>query len=299
MFLGYSSMGGNNISIVSPTHLGEITDVKIQNAIYDELFLTKDTTLTAEDDIPTVWDYDTRLHANYQGNAEGGNVNFGLDNTTDLLIKRRVKGTLDWITLYHKSVTSVDDFVIVIEDRFGKNETYYEYALVPVNETVENVYNIVECYSEFNGNYLIDKDNVYDCTLDFEMDLQKNRPRVINTPLNSTSPTYIYTSKQNYISGTVKMLALNSVDGEYDELENGNDYRETFIDALSSGNSMILKTFTGKIHLIHPNDAVLESQEDHWNAPSTSFSFNEIGEINNKNLYNAGLLDVEEEWWVI
>lgn len=279
--------------------IGTVKNVKVQNCIIKELFMTKTVPLSITNPIQQEWDFDTIIHVIYKdNNINGGNVDFGVNNTTDLLIKRREKGTFKWITIYHKKVMNKDDFIIVAYDRYVQSGVTYEYALVPVNGNVESSYNINEVSCEFEGMYLLEKDVGFECLLDIKGDFQRNIPSAVIKPLYSTAPRIIDLSRQNYESGNFSVTAIQRKECDYD-MQNAWKYREEFMTFLCDRKPKILKTFDGKLKLIRIVDTPSQTQESYWNAPKTSYSYIEVGNIANKDLYNFDLLDISDEWWVI
>lgn len=76
IFLGMSAnLFGQASTCLMPTVVNNTTSVKLSNGIFNDLFITDDTSST---DIPmsTDWDYSTLLHARFDGDLLAGNVDF-------------------------------------------------------------------------------------------------------------------------------------------------------------------------------------------------------------------------------
>lgn len=300
LFLNRSGLAYGDTTIPQATGIGNISSILIKNGIYKEFFATKDITKSITDPISSVWDMDTILHAIYStGTLEAGNVDFGISNTTDLLLKCREKGTFKWMTIYHQKINSKDDFSLVDYYRYAPNGIPYEYALVPVNNGVEYNYNIVDFTCTFEGMFLMEKDSLFSCFLDLKHDMQRNKPSSTLMPLNRKMPIYISNAKTKYDSGDASATMIKYVDCELDE-KNAWKHRDTFMDFLCDGKAKVMKnSLTNRTYIVQILGEPQESQGDYWNAPNTSFTWVQIGEITNKELYEQDLLDVTSEWWAL
>ena len=63
----------------------------------------------------------------------------------------------------------------------------------------------------------------------------------------------------------------------------------------------IFKSFDNKAnYIIEIENGASEDNGEYWNAPTTSFSFVQIGSADSeKDLVYSGLSDLEREWWSI
>ncbi len=296
---GNTFLGYKNTDNMIPTNIVDCNITTVSNCIIKELFATRNMNTTISDTISTVWDKDTILHGLYAGSINIGNVDFYVENTTDLLIKRRIKGTLKWDVLFHKSINGDENrFNQIVMDKFNQSGVSYEYALVPVNNGVEGNYVKTEVYSCFDSMYLVETDSIFSVLLDLKNDRQRNKPSATIAPLNREMPVYISNSKTRYDSGSASAIMVEQVNGDFDQI-NAWNYRHEFLNFLTDGKAKIMKTFDGKIYIIQIIGEPVETQGDHWNAPTTSFNWVQVGKITNKDLYENGLLDIGEEWWMI
>ena len=131
-FIGYDFYSDGNALNNAPSAVSNIIDTKLTNGIFDHLNLTKNTNIVPSTNIPQIWDYDTILNADFDGNLNAGNIDFLISQITSIKIKRRVKGTFDWIVLTQIPINSIEDLTFVFTDRLNANETEYEYAFVPM-----------------------------------------------------------------------------------------------------------------------------------------------------------------------
>lgn len=91
MFLGSCFASSKESLASSPASSSDISDLTIASAVYDEIFATEKVIELSEEDhaFPSVWGFDTRLHALFQGTLYGGNVSFTESIVESIRIKRR------------------------------------------------------------------------------------------------------------------------------------------------------------------------------------------------------------------
>ena len=177
LFLGSTFLGDRYTLDATPTNVSNITSVKLQNGIYDELYMTKDMTKTYSTVIPTEWDFNTILHALFAGNLNCGNVDFAASQVSNVLIKRRKVGDFNWLTLANFEIENSDSFNFEFYDRFVRAKTEYEYAIVPVLNGIEGNLNINTIKAEFEGLFLIEKDKQFYTPLNVTIDdIKRNKP---------------------------------------------------------------------------------------------------------------------------
>ena len=91
-----------------------------------------------------------------------GNIGFLSTQISEIRVKRRVKGTFDWLTIGSYEVTSFSDITkLVFNDYFNENNVTYEYAFVPVVQGIEGQYIINEVFSQFDGIFIADINSIY------------------------------------------------------------------------------------------------------------------------------------------
>ena len=133
--------------------------VEIMNGIDAHLNMTSDMTIAYTNVIPT-WEMYTILDASFNGNLNGGNLNFTLSQLDTILVKRREVGTQTWITVFSIPIVTSLDLSFIKIDRWCGLGTY-EYALVPSLNGTEGQYTIVEVESLFHGIFLCDANNTF------------------------------------------------------------------------------------------------------------------------------------------
>lgn len=296
---------GYDINIASKVNF--INSVKLQNAEFQQFMVLKykngDEIVVPSTPYPEDWNLKLILHADYRsGSLTSGNSGIDAMNTTDILVKRREKNGFKWQTIFHKKIEKSKDFKFSVFDYYARNDVTYEYAIVPVNNGIEGTYIIKECDSSFDGYYIVGRDKIFNLICDVKLDRTANAPRAFVAGLNKTVPTTVKTSSAKYVSGNINATLLEldcSVNGlnEKDAWR----YRNDFLDWIYDGTAKFIKSFDNRTsYIIEIESGASESDGGYWNAPSTSFSFVQIGSVEKESdLVNSGLLDLEQEWWSI
>lgn len=133
----------------------DVVNVRLVNGIIDHFNITSDTSKIYVETKPE-WDLDTILDCDFDGNIRGGNVGFTLQQVDMIKLKRRLYGTLDWITIFKQNVETIDDLNFGYRDYYLKSNQRYEYAIVPCLHGAEFNYIISEVTTKFNGIFVSD-----------------------------------------------------------------------------------------------------------------------------------------------
>ena len=298
-FLGTTFFGARDVIDPSPTMAKDIKNIDICDGIYNQIFVSRNSDLNVEagyDD----WDYDTVINAAFEKTLDAGNSSFSLNTTDTILVKCREKGTFNWITIYTKNIETLDDFRINLKDYYRPSQKDYEYMVVSYCNGVENAYVTQTVYSEFEGLYICDKDNIYGTLyeLDFVNSTVTTGGTILNL-LNSEYPSIVNNSNSNYESGSTSgsFIRFDQQTGQVN-VPGGNDYRSLVKKWLNNKRPKVLKFYDGRIWLIGINGAISDSAENHNDNRKLSFDWIEIGDVNNpETLYSNGLSDVGREWW--
>ena len=297
-FIGYDFYSDGNALNNAPSAVSNIIDTKLTNGIFDHLNLTKNTNIVPSTNIPQIWDYDTILNADFDGNLNAGNIGFLISQITSIKIKRRVKGTFDWIVLTQIPINSIEDLTFVFTDRLNANETEYEYAFVPMLNEIEGNYITNSILSKFNGVFIGDSDSIYKLYYDVSYGTNK-RNQSIGTfePLGKQFPVIVANGLLSYETGTVSATILNE---GYDK--NGILDRKATVqtkdvlkDFLTNRRAKILKDWNGNIWLciITGSPQVTYKTGSGMGIPQVVFDWTEIGKSDNQDdLYANGLVDV-------
>lgn len=293
--IGCSAYGYINGCSKTPIPSSDLSSVTVRHSVIDDLFITKNTNLSHSDMVSAQWDYDTILHAGFNGNLNAGNVDYTLDQVSALRIKRREVNTFNWITLYEIPINSVSDFNFEKISYLERANTEYEFALVPVNNGIEGNYNTNTVKSLFDGVVIIDRNAVFKTVLNTSISMQKNRPDSIVTPLGRKYPMSISNGYNNYDSGSIKATFIQQIGLEFD-VEHGWRWRKKFMDYLVDSNTKVLKFYDGRMWLVAITGSPSEDSSEHIDMPYTSFEWVEIGDVESSyDLYKHGLIDVNVE----
>ena len=299
LILGCGILGTSGSYSPTPTSVEKINNFAIANGEYDTFSITRNINEPNTQDINVVWDNDTLMIATFDTNLSAGNVAYVLANTSHLLIKRRVKSTYKWITIFSKEINTLDDFKISFNDYYSSNEKY-EYAIVNVLNGAEGNYNIIEVESKFNGLYIADKNNIYGTLYDIgNINISRPHEGILYKLNNQKYPVYSSNSKANYEIGEASGYFVKTDTYSCSLLtEDSNDYRHDIIDFLTDDKPKILKTYDGRMWLVNIHGDVKDEVDGHYLHRIITFPWTETGDYNSeKDLYNAGLSDVPQEFW--
>ena len=293
-----------------PTSINGIDFMVLTNAIYNELYAS-----TRYDDFDSeipAWDFDTIMHAKFNGNLHAGNVNYYSQEVEFLRIKRRVKGTYNWITMFEIRIEEASDFKFERFDKYARSQTTYEYAMVPVIRNIEggsdleeNHY-ISEVLSEFDDTFLVEKDVSYHSQLELTWSTSKNRPTLVVAPVDRKFPYVFGNGNLNYYSGSISAiwLELNSLcdlartmsweDAWGMIYQSGWEYRHNLMEFLCNGRPKILKMADGRMWMVSIVDSPTESVTLHNSVPTTTFNWTEIDDCESgAALYENNFIDVD------
>lgn len=293
----------NSYIETEPSLLSSLDNVRLENAIFDTVRI--DSEITDDFDISEDWTATTKLLALFKGNLYAGNVNLGVDNTTNIIVKRREVGDFEWFNMFNIPVESVESFDFNLIDRYASGGVDYQYAVVPIIDGLEGEYNFgtseetgenyIAC--NFGGFILLDRDTEYASYLDVSFDTQKNQTRNSVVPLNSKYPYIIKNSQNNYYSGNASATFVKVEDCEHIKKES-RKYREELLDFLVNDNVKILKYFDGRTFMIEIIEPPTDTASEHPDKHAISFTFTEVGDVlSNEDMYINGFLDISEEWW--
>ena len=293
----------NSYIETEPSLLSSLNNVRIENAIFDAVRI--DNELTDDFDISEDWNTTTKLMAFFRGNLYAGNVNLGIDNTTNIIIKRREVGQFEWFNMFDIPVVDIDNFNFNLIDRYASSGVEYQYAVVPIISGLEGEYNLgtseetgedhISC--DFGGFILLDRDTEYGSYLDVSFDTQKNQARSSVVPLNSKYPYVIKNSQSNYYSGNVSATFVKIENCEHNK-KDSRKYRYELLDFLVNDNVKIIKYFDGRSYMVEITEVPTDTASEHPDKHTISFTFMEVGDfLSNEDMYINGFLDISEEWW--
>ena len=296
IFLGRTFCGARNTIDCTPTNVANINLITIKNGIYDEIYLSNNTSRTYTTSIPTGWDFDTALHATFQDNLQGGNVGFTLDQVSTLRVKRRELGTFDWTLMFEIGISTEEDLHFERFDRYLQSNVEYEYLVVPVLNGVEGTAYTNSTLSQFEGMFIIEKEQAFNTILDVEIQSQKNRPNSTVNTIDRKYPYVVSNGQNNYYSGSASGVFIEL---DYDNCQfktkEGWQYREQLMEFLQNGKPKILKHDDGRMWLVAIVDNPSESASEHPDKVTTTFNWVEIGDCKSgTDLYDNNFIDVDQ-----
>lgn len=283
----------NDMSSVFP-----LMCVRLLNGIYDNMDITSDVSKEFTTNIPT-WDYSTRIACNFNNNLDGGNLDVLLSQIKYIKIKRRKKGTFNWVTLKQYEIKKQSDLNIVYEDYFVPTDYDAEYALVPVQDGgVEGTYIINDITTKFASTVIADQNQVFSlkANIQYGGDI-KNATFSTYEPLNSK---YYIVQKNGDLdswSGSISAMVTGYTFDKTHRIDRQDVLKmtEDICKFFNNNTAKVLKDWNGKIHIVR----FLGSPQVTYNSSYgngvayVSANWVEQGQFDNQtDLYNNGLTNV-------
>ena len=225
--LGYNFLSDKNALDELPTNVTGITSTILSNGVYNHYNVELEAESDYSNVIPTAWDYNTLMDADFNGDINASNLDDSVSDITEIRIKRRVKGEFDWITIKSVIVNDVSDINIVFNDNTNMNITQYEYAFVPVMNGIEGGYSVSEVWSEFRGVYICDINTIYKFYAGVEYGNTDAVQQIgVYTPFGSRYPVVISNGLINYQTGSINGYILSD---DKTDLELTSDARKKLV----------------------------------------------------------------------
>lgn len=295
-FVGYDALADQNCLNSPPSIVDEIKTTTLTNAIYDHFNGCTDTSLPVSTDKPE-WDYGTIYDMDFNNNLSGGNIDFVLSQISAVRIKRRVEGEFAWVTLEEIPINQVSDLAFTYTDRLNKTGVVYEYAIVPVLNGTEGNYVTNSVYSEFNGVYIGNNQNIYRFMYNVAYGSTTTTQQTGTFDvLGRKYPIVVSNADLQYETGSVTGYVLND-DYEDNRIFNRPAIvkkRKEVVQFLTDKTAKILKDWNGNMWLCTITGNVSSDYANYsgMGIPSVTFSWVEIGDADNfTDLYNAGLIE--------
>ena len=304
MILGKMFLGSNYSIPLMPTNLQNISIIKLYDGMYDDLYITRNVEEHVTTYIPEVWDDDTIFHAKFNDTTLAGNFGFDMEYASDILVKKRIKGEMEWTTISVFSTLNSDspgEYNFIGTDFFVRANHDYEYALVAYANGIEGNYDITDITCNFDCISICERDVAYSTIAEIgTCDMTRHGNGVTQELLKSRYPLRYQYGESNYDTGTVSGYWVRSCcdldDIDYTVIDHMTNLKEF----LSDGNAKILKHPDGRIWMIAVNmeDGINDvGEEDILNKRIISFNVTEIGDYSSeKDLYNNLLSNVSQEY---
>lgn len=313
MFLGVSFFGGADALPLTPTNATNDTYVGVTRGLYDNIYVTRKPDIDIDTTVNGLtWDTDTIMNATFENKSlSASNINYITKTVNLVFIKRREKGTYNWMTIQVKRISDIKDINVTGIDYMAGGNRVYEYALVPAymddhGIIQEGAYNISSITSSFDGAFVVEKNKIYGTAIDTTYNSQRNAPSNTVELFNHKYPKYVRNTLANYDSGTVTgeftrfipCESMTEAGGQFD-FYNNFSYRKAFKDFLMDGKPKVLKVDNGDMWLVNIVDAPTDQSSNDISFQRTiSFNWVECGDVTSEqDLYLAGISDIDRRWW--
>lgn len=295
IFLGYDFLRDKYCWQPTPTDFTNINNIRIKNGIYDHMNITKDVDFDYTTELPGKWNLQTQFDADFNGTITAGNVDYILAQISSIKVKRRVKGTFDWITLFTVPISKVSDVDFVRYDYIAKNNETYEYAIVPVIGNTEGEYSINSIKSEFYGIFITDNKSSYKFLegASYSGNERSNQTGIFE-PYGSKYPVVIKNGALSYDKGTLTGTVITFDANQELDREGTIERLKAIENFLTEPTGKILKDFNGNIWLVSITDniPVTYYSEVGMGFAQVSFNWNEIGSATDSgDLYYNNLIE--------
>ena len=294
--IGYNFCADGNALDPTPTDVNNITYTRVQNGIFDHFNVSRDTSFDYSSIIPTDWDVNTLMNADFAGNTSAGNVAQVASGVTSVRVKRRIKGTFDWITIREIPVSKPEDMSFVITDSLNAYNVEYEYAFVPVMEDVEGSYIIESILSKFEGVFICDIDTVFKFYAGVEYNGNDGVQQVgVFQPFNRKYPIIVSNSIMQYQTGSIGgwVLPEDYEDTHVFDRSKIVKEKEVLLNFLMNKKPKILKDMNGNNWLVYftGNPTVTYDNNYGQGMLKVVAQWTEVGDPNDKtDLYENGLI---------
>jgi hypothetical protein len=226
-------------------------------------------------------------------------VDFIVENTDLIRVKRRKFGTHNCITVYEADVETVGDFNFSFYDRTPRSNTIYEYAVTNVFGSAEGSYTINKIKTSFEGLILTEKDRYFPAMLETRLNEQRqNKPTSVVPVIGRKYPYVIANGLVNYKSGNISAIFVRLDESKCEwDFDDSWEYREEVNAFLYDGLPKLIKNYDGRMWLASVSGS--EIQESMWNnneaVVATSFDWTEVGNCDDgHDLYEAGLVNAAQ-----
>ena len=295
-FLGYNFYRDGNALDPTPTDINNINYTRVQNGIFDHFNVSKNAEFDYSSIIPTKWDVNTIMDANFEGNILAGNVAVMAANVTSVRVKRRVKGTFEWTTIREIPVNKPEDLSFVITDNLNAYNVEYEYAWVPMTNDVEGNYTIESILSQFQGVFICDVNNIFKLQAGVEYNNNDANQQVgVFQPYNRKYPVIVSNSLINYQTGTISSWVLPE---DFEDSKSLDRFeitkeKEAILKFLMNKKPKIIKDTNGNNWLVYftGNPSMSYNNNYGQGMVKVNAEWTEVGDPNDKtDLYENGLI---------
>lgn len=293
----YFNYGFDNTYYDTAIPTSELDEVEMGAGMYDEFFLTVDTTVDDSPTKPKDWQLTTLMDAEFNNSIEAGSINGAGHVVTKLQCYRReYRGTdTSWQLI---SEFDYDDHynLYTVIDRFVENNVTYEYCIVPLAQEIMGDLLIgPPVKAEYNGVFISDIEENYSMDIDLQVsDLVYNTNMNQAVPLNGQYPIVSF-GNANYRTGTISFLPMTpqQIYGYTSEIDEHDEYlnRSRIIKFLNNGQAKVVRREDGDIFVVATTNVKSSPKAEGLEAIQTlTFDFVEIGALDFNTMQKGGLI---------
>ena len=297
--------GELNSVACTPTTIEPITRVTLSNAWFNDIRITRDVNEEIGADVYDKWNYDTVMHAKFEGDTYAGNVKWDLEQVSYLIIKRKKTTDYKWTTIDYKDVQLAEDvseYNIEGIDITATPGYEYQYAAVAIVDNVENEYSIEKVYVKCHGIVIADSTALYYTYLtDMFLDNVSVTPNSVVETMYDRYPTIVRNTLANYEQVTVNAEFVPYLDNcnlDFSDDVLRTRYNKEVKMFLRNGYTKLLKCENGQIWLGYVTTPPSDSADGIYMIRKVTFTLTETGDPDcEKYLYKAGIIDVPQNFW--
>lgn len=281
------------------TDVSPIYKMTLSNALFDEIYVSSE-----DVEISTVapkWDYDTRIHAEFEEKTAAGNMTWTLDTVDGILIKRKEENSTKWTTIQYKHINTFDDFNVAGRD-YTPGNGHYQYSIVPVLGYNEGTYASTRVDTHVDELVLVDINEYFSTPItDGACNVTFNAPTQTIETLYNKYPTIISNSDACYqtieVTGSFYPNICDPDSGIFDD-KTRIEYIDKVLKFLTNKKPKILKNIDGRRWLVYITTPPTDSMADIYKFRTITLTCTEIGDIDDEeSLYYVGLIDVDSAFW--
>lgn len=298
--IGYNFFRDGNAIDPTPTNIQSITSTTLKNGIFDHFNVSDSVTFDYTTIVPTGWDVDTILNADFKGTTSAGNIDDTYKDIEKVRIKRRIKGTFEWTTLREIEINDIADLGFAITDNLNQYNIEYEYAFVPIVGDTEGNYIVESIMSKFRGVFICDSDVVMKLVAGVEYSGNTVNQQIgVFQPYNRQYPVVVSNSIIQYKTGNIGGWVLPE---SYEQDRNIDPVtitkeKESMIKFLTNKKPKIIKDSNGNSWLVYFTGSPSLSYENNYGQAMVKISagWTEIGDSNSKDdLFASGLIPTKK-----
>lgn len=278
--------------------------LKYQNTTIDDIYASAHTLHDFDWVLPNNWDYHIVLHAMFtNGDMNAGNAIFR--DATKIMLKKRIKGTFDWKTIYIRDISaeiqnSLQALNIEYDDYLEPNKKDIEYAYTAIIGGKETDPVLADTSSFFYGYYLVGQYQEggeqphYPCMFNISHQLSLHRPSATVISPGQKYPYVINNGSTKYYGGNFSVTFMPHDQDMLPVPEHGAALRNTLDEFLIDGYPKILKTFDGDIYMAAITGDISRNNGQHYQNVGQSWEWVEVGDPNDcGDLYDYGFINTD------